>query len=105
MSTNAQNWTYIPALPQLGLVAHLHVELLPHPIVTKMRSGFPFFRAEGYQQNFVQNHPRERHVMVHDLPKLKRLKEAFPKLWREQPLRYVPEENKRSKLLPPPTLD
>lgn len=80
------------------------LKLLPHPIVTKMRPLFPFYRAEGYHQNFVQNHPKQRYVLVNDLPKLARLKQAFPKLWREQPLRYEPEENKRSKLLPPPTL-
>ncbi|WP_293393592.1 peptide-methionine (S)-S-oxide reductase MsrA [Nevskia sp.] len=80
------------------------LKLLPHPIATKMRPLFPFHRAEGSQQNFVQNHPKQRYVLVNDLPKVARLKEAFPKLWREQPLRYEPEENKRSKLLPPPTL-
>ncbi len=80
------------------------LKLLPHPIVTKMRKLFPFYRAEGYHQNFVQNHPKQRYVLVNDLPKVARLKEAFPKLWREEPLRYEPEENKRSKLLPPPTL-
>lgn len=80
------------------------LKLLPHPIVTKMRELFPFYRAEGYHQNFVQNHPRQRYVLVNDLPKIARLKQAFPKLWREKPLRYQPEENKRSKLLPPPTL-
>ncbi len=80
------------------------LKLLPHPIVTKMRPLFPFYRAEGYHQNFVQNHPKQRYVLVNDLPKLARLKQAFPKLWREEPLRYEPEENKRTKLLPPPTL-
>lgn len=80
------------------------LKLLPHPIVTKTRKLFPFYRAEGYHQNFVQNHPKQRYVMVNDLPKIRRLKEALPKLWREQPLRYEPEENKRSKLLPPPTV-
>ncbi len=69
-----------------------------------MRNTFPFYRAEGYHQNYVQNHPTQRYVMVNDLPKVRRLKEAFPKLWREQPLHYVPEENRRPKLLPPPTL-
>jgi len=81
------------------------LKLFPYPVATKLRSLFPFYRAEGYHQNYVQNHPTQRYVRLHDLPKLKRLKQAFPKLWQETPLRYVPEENKRSKLLPPPTLD
>lgn len=78
------------------------LKLFPYPLATKVRPLFPFYRAEGYHQNYVQNHPTQRYVRLHDLPKLKRLKQAFPKLWRETPLRYVPEENKRSKLIPPP---
>lgn len=76
------------------------LKLFPHPIVTKTRTLFPFYRAEGYHQNFVQNHPKQRYVLVNDLPKVARLKQAFPRLWREQPLRYKPEENTRSKLPP-----
>ena len=79
-----------------------YAKLLPHPIATKLRDRFPFYPAEGYQQNYVQNHPTQRYVLYNDRPKIARLKALFPALYREVPLRYEPDERKRRKLLPIP---
>ena len=76
-----------------------YAKLLPHPIATKLRDTFPFYKAEGYHQNYVQNHPTERYVLYHDKPKIAKLKSLFPKLYREQPLRYEPDERRKPKPL------
>lgn len=74
-----------------------YAKVLPHPIVTKLRDTFPFYKAEGYQQNYVQNHPTQRYVLYHDKPKIAKLKSLFPQLYREKPLRYEPDERRRPK--------
>ena len=76
-----------------------YAKLLPHPIATKLRDTFPFYKAEGYHQNYVQNHPTQRYVIYNDQPKIAKLKSLFPTLYREKPLRYEPEERRRPKPL------
>lgn len=77
-------------------------KLLPHPIATKLRDTFPFYKAEGYHQNYVQNHPTQRYVLYNDQPKIARLKSLFPQLYRDTPLRYVPDDRRTPKLPPKP---
>lgn len=76
--------------------------LLPHPIATKLRDTFPFYKAEGYHQNYVQNHPTERYVLYTDRPKIAKLKALFPQWYREKPLRYEPDDRRAPKLPPKP---
>ncbi|MBA4285062.1 MAG: hypothetical protein C0434_05975, partial [Xanthomonadaceae bacterium] len=59
--------------------------------------AFPFYAAEGYHQNYVQNHPAQRYVLYNDRPKIARLKSLFPQLYRETPLRYTPDDRKKPK--------
>lgn len=80
-----------------------YAKLLSHPIATKLRDTFPFYMAEGYHQNYVQNHPTERYVLYNDKPKIAKLKMLFPQLYREKPLRYEPDDRKTPK--PPPKPD
>jgi len=41
-----------------------------------------FYVAEDYHQNFIALNPTYPYVVVNDLPKLKRLQEQFPNLYR-----------------------
>lgn len=51
------------------------------PIVTRIESG-PFYPAEAYHQDFMRKHPLYPYVVVHDRPKLAKLRQAYPQLWK-----------------------
>jgi peptide-methionine (S)-S-oxide reductase len=51
------------------------------PIVTKIESG-PFYAAEAYHQDFMRKHPLYPYVVVHDRPKLAKLKQSYPQMWK-----------------------
>jgi peptide-methionine (S)-S-oxide reductase len=51
------------------------------PIVTTVEPmPHGFFPAEEYHQNYVQNHPDHPYVRAWSVPKLRKLREAFPQL-------------------------
>ncbi|MGV0029343.1 peptide-methionine (S)-S-oxide reductase MsrA [Phormidesmis priestleyi] len=52
------------------------------PIVTQIVPLQRFYAAEDYHQNFIDRNPIYPYVVVHDLPKLKRLQEQFPNLYK-----------------------
>jgi len=52
-----------------------------HPIATRIESG-PFFAAEDYHQDFMRKNPMHPYILAHDRPKLAKLKERYPQLWR-----------------------
>ncbi len=52
------------------------------PIVTQVVPLQHFYAAEDYHQNFIDRNPAYPYVVVHDLPKLKRLQEQFSNLYR-----------------------
>lgn len=51
------------------------------PIATQIESGL-FFPAEAHHQDYVRKHPRQRYVVVNDLPKLAKLRRDYPQWWR-----------------------
>ena len=51
------------------------------PIATKIESG-PFYLAEAHHQDFVRRNPLHPFVVVHDRPKLAKLKRAYPQYWK-----------------------
>ena len=51
------------------------------PIATRIESG-PFYLAEAHHQDFVRRNPLNPYVVVHDRPKLARLKRAYPQYWK-----------------------
>ncbi len=51
-----------------------------HPIVTKIVPLQKFYAAEEHHQNFLIRNPTYPYIVVHDLPKLDRLRQEFPKL-------------------------
>ena len=56
--------------------------VLPRPIATTVETGRGFTPAEAYHQDFVARNPAHPYVVVHDKPKVARLKAQFPALSR-----------------------
>jgi peptide-methionine (S)-S-oxide reductase len=50
------------------------------PIVTQLEPLTQFYPAEAYHQNYIDRNPTAPYVVVHDLPKLKQLRQQFPQL-------------------------
>jgi peptide-methionine (S)-S-oxide reductase len=59
-------------------------KIFPQPIATQLVSLTKFYPAEDYHQNFIDRNPAYPYVVMHDLPKLDRLKQQFPKLVRQK---------------------
>lgn len=51
-------------------------------IVTQVVPLQQFFQAEEYHQNYLERHPNQPYVVIHDKPKLDRLRKEFPALYR-----------------------
>lgn len=51
------------------------------PIATRIESG-PFYLAEAHHQDFVRRNPLHPYVVVHDRPKLAKLKRIYPQYWK-----------------------
>ena len=51
------------------------------PIVTRIEGG-AFFPAEASHQDFVRRNPYHPYVLVHDRPKLAKLRRSYPQLWK-----------------------
>ena len=51
------------------------------PIATKIESG-AFYPAEASHQDFMRRNPYHPYILVHDRPKLAKLKRAYPQLWK-----------------------
>ncbi len=70
-----------------ALVAKLTAEKRwPGKIVTAIEPLKHFYQAEPYHQHYLTNHPTQPYIVYHDLPKLARLKKAFPLLYRDSPV-------------------
>ncbi len=51
-------------------------------IVTMVSALPAFYPAEDYHQNFAELHPNHPYIRINDRPKVERLKEQFPELFR-----------------------
>ncbi len=51
------------------------------PIATRIESG-AFYKAEASHQDFMRRNPFHPYIVVHDRPKLAKLKRAYPQLWK-----------------------
>lgn len=68
----------------LGFIAQLNARhVYPAPIVTEVVPLTAFYPAEAYHQNYLALHPTQPYIVYNDLPKLERLKEKFPQLYRQ----------------------
>jgi len=54
----------------------------PAPIVTEVVSLGHFYPAEAYHQDYLAHHMSQPYIVYNDLPKLERLRERFPQLYR-----------------------
>ncbi len=52
------------------------------PIVTEVVPLADFFPAESYHQDYLAHHLTQPYIVYNDLPKLERLKDRFPALYR-----------------------
>ncbi|MBU0620305.1 MAG: peptide-methionine (S)-S-oxide reductase MsrA [Gammaproteobacteria bacterium] len=52
------------------------------PIVTQVVPLVQFYPAEDYHQNYLALHPYQPYIVIHDMPKLDRLRRDFPALYR-----------------------
>jgi peptide-methionine (S)-S-oxide reductase len=56
--------------------------VLKAPIVTEVRLRQPFYKAEEYHQRFAALHPNDPYIVINDAPKVHRLQQLFPTLFR-----------------------
>jgi peptide-methionine (S)-S-oxide reductase len=54
------------------------------PIVTQLAPLAKFWPAEAYHQDFARLNPTHPYIVVHDAPKVARLKERYPAMYRPQ---------------------
>lgn len=65
----------------MASIAHLaQTHYYPALIVTIVAPLRGFYPAEAYRQDFALHNPTNPYIVVNDLPKLRRLRQAFPKL-------------------------
>ena len=53
-------------------------------IVTQVVPLKGFYEAEGYHQNYLDNHPDEPYIVYNDMPKLASLRQQLPELYKEK---------------------
>jgi peptide-methionine (S)-S-oxide reductase len=56
--------------------------IFPRPIATQLKPLAAFYAAEDYHQHFAARNPNYAYVVQYDLPKVKRLQQQFPQLWK-----------------------
>ena len=59
-------------------------QTFPAPIVTQLVPLEAFYAAEAYHQDFARLNPTHPYIVVHDAPKVARLKQRYPALYRAQ---------------------
>jgi peptide-methionine (S)-S-oxide reductase len=52
------------------------------PIVTQVVPLEHFYPAEGYHQNYCELHPKDGYIVYNDIPKVQRLQQQYPELYR-----------------------
>jgi len=53
------------------------------PIVTQLAPFERFYPAEDYHQNYLARHPDQPYIVFNDLPKVRRLQQQFPTLYKQ----------------------
>ena len=56
------------------------------PIATRVDPYKGFFKAEGYHQDYLVQHPDQPYIFTYDLPKVDALKAEFPTAYRPDPV-------------------
>ena len=77
--------------PEQERVAHAYVAQLEaahsfsRPIATRIESGAPFYPAEAYHQDYLEQHPDAPYIAFNDMPKVHNLQTLFPARWSGTP--------------------
>lgn len=62
------------------------------PIVTQIAALAAFYPAEDYHQDFAEKHPLHPYIVINDRPKVAKLKQEFPDLYRDQSAASIAEQ-------------
>jgi peptide-methionine (S)-S-oxide reductase len=54
------------------------------PIVTEVTPLDEFYPAEEYHQDYATRHPNDPYIVIHDLPKIGKLRARFPAMFRDR---------------------
>lgn len=57
-----------------------------HPIATQVEPAGPFYPAEAYHQDYLEQHPDAPYIAFNDMPKVRNLQTLFPAHWRDTPV-------------------
>ena len=52
------------------------------PIATEIAQLDVFYPAEAYHQDYAAHHPTDLYIVINDAPKVERLRQQFPQLYR-----------------------
>jgi peptide-methionine (S)-S-oxide reductase len=52
--------------------------------VTDVHALDVFYPAEPYHQNYFAQHPNDLYIVINDAPKVTRLKDQFPQVYKEK---------------------
>jgi peptide-methionine (S)-S-oxide reductase len=55
------------------------------PIATRIDPAGPFYTAEAYHQNFLNDHPNNAYILAYDQVKIDDLHRLFPNQWQANP--------------------
>ncbi|PYT17794.1 MAG: peptide-methionine (S)-S-oxide reductase, partial [Acidobacteria bacterium] len=58
-------------------------QVFSRPIVTQVAPFEHFYPAEEYHQNYLARHPDQPYIVFNDLPKVQRLQQQFPALYKQ----------------------
>jgi peptide-methionine (S)-S-oxide reductase len=61
-----------------------NAKVFSRPIVTEVSALVKFYPAEEYHQDYMEHHPNQPYIVIHDRPKVKHLKEQFPQHYRDR---------------------
>jgi peptide-methionine (S)-S-oxide reductase len=77
-TNEAQKETAQAYITQLG-----ESRVFSGPIVTQVVPLDRFYPAEDYHQNYLARHPYQPYILYNDMPKLRRLEQQFPALYKQ----------------------
>jgi peptide-methionine (S)-S-oxide reductase len=78
------------ASPEQQRIAQAYIDQLNKakafgkPIVTEVTELDVFYPAESYHQDYAEHHPTDLYIVINDAPKVDRLRQQFPQLYRQR---------------------
>jgi peptide-methionine (S)-S-oxide reductase len=78
------------ASPEQQRIAQSYIDQLNkakvfgRPIVTRVEQLDVFYPAEAYHQDYMAHHPTDLYIVINDAPKVDRLRQQFPQLYRSR---------------------